>query len=61
MLTRLLRRRDRLAEALGALDLHLTEQDFAEIESAVPPAAVAGDRYDSHQMALLDSERRRGA
>jgi aryl-alcohol dehydrogenase-like predicted oxidoreductase len=55
------RRRDRLAEALGALDLRLTAEDLAEIEGAIPPTAVAGDRYDAHQMALLDSERRRGA
>jgi aryl-alcohol dehydrogenase-like predicted oxidoreductase len=52
------RRRDRLAEALGALDLELTEADFVEIERAVPVAAVAGDRYNPQQMALLDSERR---
>jgi len=53
------RRRDRLAEALRALPLHLTEGDLAEIERAVPPGSAAGDRYDSHQMALLDSERGR--
>jgi aryl-alcohol dehydrogenase-like predicted oxidoreductase len=53
------RRRDRLAEALGALELQLTAEDGAEIERAVPPGAAAGDRYDSHQMALLDSERGR--
>jgi len=54
------RRRDRLAEALGALDLHLTADDLAQIEQAVPPDAVAGDRYPSAQMAHLDSERERG-
>ncbi|MGP1397978.1 MAG: aldo/keto reductase [Inquilinaceae bacterium] len=51
------RRRDRLAEALGAVDLRLGERDLAAIEAAVPPAAVAGDRYPTPQMALLDSER----
>ncbi|BAZ20716.1 aldo/keto reductase [Kalymmatonema gypsitolerans NIES-4073] len=52
------RRRDRLNEALGALDLHLSEDDLARIEAAVPVDAVAGDRYDPGQMAMLDSEKR---
>ncbi|HEY9632793.1 MAG TPA: aldo/keto reductase [Coleofasciculaceae cyanobacterium] len=52
------RRRDRLDEALGALDLQLGEDDLAQIEAAVPPDAVAGDRYDAGQMAMLDSEKR---
>lgn len=51
------RRRDRLNEALGAVDLHLTEDELARIEAAIPPDAVAGDRYDAGQMAMLDSER----
>ncbi|MEH2459810.1 aldo/keto reductase [Nostoc sp.] len=51
------RRRDRLNEALGALDLHLTEDELARIEAAVPLDAVAGDRYDAGQMAMLDSEK----
>lgn len=52
------RRRDRLNEALGALNLHLNEDDLARIEAAVPSDAVAGDRYDAGQMAMLDSEKR---
>ncbi|MEH2313285.1 MAG: aldo/keto reductase [Nostoc sp.] len=52
------RRRDRLNEALGALDLHLGEDDLARIEAAVPLDAVAGDRYAPEQMAMLDSEKR---
>jgi aryl-alcohol dehydrogenase-like predicted oxidoreductase len=51
------RTRERLAEALGALDLELTDDDLAAIEAAVPPGAAAGDRYDAGQMASLDSER----
>ena len=51
------RTRDRLSEALGALELELTPQDLAEIEAAVPTEAVAGERYDAQQMAMLDSER----
>jgi aryl-alcohol dehydrogenase-like predicted oxidoreductase len=51
------RRRDRLDEALGALDLELTEEDLDAIERAVPAEEAAGDRYDPRQMAVLDSER----
>jgi aryl-alcohol dehydrogenase-like predicted oxidoreductase len=50
------RRRDRLTEALGAVDLELSADDLAGIERAVPPGAAAGDRYDEGQMAALDSE-----
>ncbi len=51
------RKRERLGEALGALTLTLSAEDLARIERAVPAAAVAGTRYDAHQMATLDSER----
>ena len=51
------KRRDRLAEALKALDLTLSADDLAAIEAAVPTAAVAGDRYAPAQVAALDSER----
>ncbi|WP_405021560.1 aldo/keto reductase [Kitasatospora sp. NBC_00070] len=50
------RRRERLAEALGALDVQLTEGELAAIEAAVPAGAAAGDRYAAAQMAHLDSE-----
>ncbi|HYH99892.1 aldo/keto reductase, partial [Hyalangium sp.] len=53
------RRRERLSEALGALDVTLTAEDLAAIERAVPAGAVAGDRYDARQMGMLDSERER--
>jgi len=52
------RRRDRLAEALGALRLELTAENLAAIERAVPAGAAAGDRYHAPQIATLDSERR---
>jgi len=52
------RRRDQLAEALGALDVALTPEDLARIEQAVPKGAAAGDRYAAVQMAHLDSEKR---
>jgi aryl-alcohol dehydrogenase-like predicted oxidoreductase len=52
------RRRNRLAEALGALDIELSDDDLAAIEGAIPQEAVAGERYDPRQMATLDSEHR---
>jgi aryl-alcohol dehydrogenase-like predicted oxidoreductase len=51
------RRRDRLAEALGSLDVALTAQDLAAIELAVPKNAAAGSRYPDAAMADLDSEK----
>jgi aryl-alcohol dehydrogenase-like predicted oxidoreductase len=51
------KRRDRLADALGAADLALTPADLAALEAAVPAEQVAGDRYDPAQMAALDSEK----
>jgi aryl-alcohol dehydrogenase-like predicted oxidoreductase len=51
------RRRDRLAEALGALDVVLSADELAAIERAVPKGAAAGDRYGAAAMVHLDSER----
>ena len=51
------KRRDRLNETLGALELGLTAEDLARLEAAVPAGQVAGDRYDPAQMRALDSER----
>ena len=51
------RTRERLQEALGALDLELTAEDLEQIDRAVPDGAAAGDRYPDAQMAHLDSER----
>ncbi|WFB09692.1 aldo/keto reductase [Streptomyces sp. LX-29] len=51
------RRRDRLAEAVGALDVTLDGDDLAAIEAAVPAGAAAGARYPEAQMAHLDSEK----
>ncbi|GAA2642325.1 MULTISPECIES: aldo/keto reductase [Streptomyces] len=50
------RRRDRLAEALGAMDVSLDAADLAAVEEAVPAGAAAGERYPAAQMAHLDSE-----
>jgi aryl-alcohol dehydrogenase-like predicted oxidoreductase len=51
------RTRERLAEALGALDVTLGDDDRPAVEQAVPLDDVAGDRYPETQMAMLDSER----
>jgi aryl-alcohol dehydrogenase-like predicted oxidoreductase len=51
------KRRDRLAEALHALDLTLSADDLAAIEAAIPAGTVAGERYETSQLAMLDSER----
>lgn len=51
------RTRKQLDESLGALSVQLTAEDMARIEAAVPATAVAGTRYDEHQMRMLDSER----
>jgi aryl-alcohol dehydrogenase-like predicted oxidoreductase len=50
------RRRDRLAEALGALDLPLASDDLVRVESAVPSGAAAGERYPAAVLAHMDSE-----
>jgi pyridoxine 4-dehydrogenase len=54
------RRRPQVLDAVRALDLKLTAQELAEIETAIPPDAIAGTRYDAQQMGWLDSERKAG-
>jgi aryl-alcohol dehydrogenase-like predicted oxidoreductase len=51
------RTREQLSESLGALQVTLTTAEVSRIEAALPPSAVAGTRYDEHQMRVLDSER----
>ncbi len=53
------RRRDRLAEALGALDVKLSPDDLATLARALPPGAAAGERYPAAALAHMDSEKRR--
>jgi pyridoxine 4-dehydrogenase len=55
------RRRDRLTEALGALDVKLTAAHLAKLAKAFPPGAAAGGRYNDEQLAHLDSEKRKSA
>jgi len=50
------RTRERLADALGALDVSITPDDLARIDAAVPVGATAGARYAPEQMAMLESE-----
>ncbi|MBP2324874.1 aryl-alcohol dehydrogenase-like predicted oxidoreductase [Kibdelosporangium banguiense] len=47
------RTRERLAEALPAMELDLTEDDLVEIEKAVPAGAARGDRYPAMFMSGL--------
>jgi aryl-alcohol dehydrogenase-like predicted oxidoreductase len=51
------RRRDRLTESLGSVDVVLDGAALTEIEAAVPVGAAAGERYAPAQLAMLDSER----
>ncbi|KRR17143.1 aldo/keto reductase [Bradyrhizobium lablabi] len=51
------RRRDRLSEALGALDVKLTEKHLTALAKAFPPDVAAGGRYPESQLAHLDSEK----
>jgi len=51
------RTRKQLEDSLGALRVRLSPEDVREIEQAVPASAIAGTRYDEHQMKMLDSER----
>jgi len=51
------RRRDRLSEALGALEVELNAHHLAALEKAFPPGAAAGARYPEAQLVHMDSER----
>jgi aryl-alcohol dehydrogenase-like predicted oxidoreductase len=43
-----------LEENVGAAGVRLSPADLAAIDAALPPGAVAGQRYPADQMALLD-------
>jgi len=51
------RTRKQLTEALGALDVRLSDSDVALIEQTLPAEAIVGERYQAAQMAHLDSEK----
>ena len=52
------RRRERLTEARGALDVTLSDAHLAALAKAFPPGAATGHRYPDSQLAHLDSEKR---
>jgi len=51
------RRRERLTEALGALDVKLTREHLAALAKAFPPGVASGNRYPDAQLAHMDSEK----
>jgi pyridoxine 4-dehydrogenase len=51
------RRRERLSEALGALAVSLSDDEFKAIDEVAPEGAIAGSRYAEEQMRMLDSEK----
>jgi aryl-alcohol dehydrogenase-like predicted oxidoreductase len=51
------RRPSRVVEAVEALERGLGQEQLAELEAAIPPDAVQGERYAAALMAMLDSER----
>jgi aryl-alcohol dehydrogenase-like predicted oxidoreductase len=51
------RRRDRLSEALGALDVTLTKAHLTALDAAFPHGAAAGNRYPDSQLVHMDSEK----
>jgi len=51
------RKRTQLAESVAALHVRLSDGDASRLEALVVETPVAGTRYDSTQMKMLDSER----
>jgi aryl-alcohol dehydrogenase-like predicted oxidoreductase len=51
------RRRDRLTEALGALDVKLTPTHLTALAKAFPPGVAAGGRYPEEHLKHMDSEK----
>ena len=51
------RRRERLTEALGALDVKLTNAHLAALAKAFPPGVASGNRYPDAQLMHMDSEK----
>ncbi|NUQ94908.1 MAG: aldo/keto reductase [Gemmatimonadaceae bacterium] len=54
------RTRERLREALGALELTLSAEELERIDRAIAKRGAKGDRYDAHAMKTLDSEKGSG-
>ncbi|HEY0910451.1 MAG TPA: aldo/keto reductase [Bradyrhizobium sp.] len=51
------RRRDRLTEALGALDVKLTPAQLAALAKTFPPGIASGGRYPDEHLKHMDSEK----
>jgi len=51
------RTRVRLEEALASTKVSLSPADLARLAELLPPGAAAGERYNAHSAASLDSER----
>ncbi|AFY36172.1 aldo/keto reductase [Calothrix sp. PCC 7507] len=51
------RKQTQLAESLAAVSVNLSPADLTRIEEVIPQDAIAGSRYDQHQMQMLDSEK----
>jgi aryl-alcohol dehydrogenase-like predicted oxidoreductase len=45
-------RRARIADNLAALDITLTDAELSELDAALGPGAIAGDRYPPEMMRL---------
>ncbi|MEN3348038.1 MAG: hypothetical protein V7632_1673 [Bradyrhizobium sp.] len=50
-------RHRRLTEALGALDVKLTDANLAALAEGFPPGAAAGGRYAEDHLKDMDSEK----
>jgi aryl-alcohol dehydrogenase-like predicted oxidoreductase len=48
------RRRERMIENLGALDVELTPEDLREIDETILSIPVAGQRLPEEHMAMID-------
>ena len=48
------KRRERLEENVGALQVHLSRDDLAELDRILPPGVAAGERYAAPQMQAID-------
>jgi aryl-alcohol dehydrogenase-like predicted oxidoreductase len=55
------RKPSQLADFTAAVELVLSPTEIARIETAMPAAAVVGERYAASQMRMLDSERRKAS
>ncbi|MBN9681789.1 MULTISPECIES: aldo/keto reductase [unclassified Corallococcus] len=53
------KRRKYLDDNLGALDVKLTQEDLAAIESIAPPGVAAGERYPTTMQGFLQTDTRK--